>query len=251
MSIRSVSYFCSVSFLCNLASLWSLGILWIFLHDWFLFPLFFFLFCREAQGRGWEDTPKVSRSHTCTFKIWLQFLFSFHCQCSPFLPLFHTGHLRKSRKVGHCDYRQEEIFGPVRPDGRPIRVRHPQAHQAVTWQGHLHLRQRSSAAYGWYVPRLLALSRAFFWSFSLLLYIYFIDSRIADQLPNPLLFFFPPFPLFFLSSYERHLRRTQGWGWVPVHHVSIVTQHWFGIGGCTQKILVVDYYIQCFWRNLL
>ena len=51
------------------------------------------------------------------------------------------GHLREGRKVGHRDYRQEEIPGACRPHRRPVRLRYPQADQAITREGHLHLRR--------------------------------------------------------------------------------------------------------------
>ena len=50
-------------------------------------------------------------------------------------------------KVGHRHHRQEEVPGARRPDRRPVRLRHPQAHQAVAGEGHLHLRRRGPAAH--------------------------------------------------------------------------------------------------------
>ena len=52
-----------------------------------------------------------------------------------------TGYLREGREVGHCHHRQEEVPGPRRPHRWPVRVRDPQAHQAVARKGHLHLRR--------------------------------------------------------------------------------------------------------------
>ena len=56
-----------------------------------------------------------------------------------------TGHLREGREVGHRHDRQEEVPCPRRPHRRPVRLRHPEAHQAFARKGHLHLRRCSPA----------------------------------------------------------------------------------------------------------
>ena len=52
-----------------------------------------------------------------------------------------TGHLREGREVGHRHHRQEEVPRPCRSYRGPICLRDPQAHQAFTREGHLHLRR--------------------------------------------------------------------------------------------------------------
>lgn len=59
----------------------------------------------------------------------------------------HLGHLREGREERHRYHRQEEVPCPSRPHRRPVRLRHPQAHQAFTREGHLHLRRRGPATH--------------------------------------------------------------------------------------------------------
>ena len=50
-----------------------------------------------------------------------------------------VGDLREGREVRYSHHRQEEIPGPCRPHCWPIRICHPQAHQAFARESHLHL----------------------------------------------------------------------------------------------------------------
>ena len=50
------------------------------------------------------------------------------------------GHMREGREIGHRNHRQEEVPSPRRPYRRPVRLRNPEAHQALAREGHLHLR---------------------------------------------------------------------------------------------------------------
>ena len=58
-----------------------------------------------------------------------------------------AGNLWKSREIGHCHYRQEEVFGPCRPHCGPVRVRYPQTNQVVARESYLHLCWRGSTSY--------------------------------------------------------------------------------------------------------
>lgn len=56
------------------------------------------------------------------------------------------GDMREGREIRHRDHRQEEVPCPCRPHRRPVRLRNPEAHQALAREGHLHLRGRGTTA---------------------------------------------------------------------------------------------------------
>jgi hypothetical protein len=66
-----------------------------------------------------------------------QFLFQRNQNPNPLA----QGNLRKSREIRHRHHRQEEVPSPRRPYRRPVRLRHPQAHQAQPREGDFHLRR--------------------------------------------------------------------------------------------------------------
>lgn len=51
------------------------------------------------------------------------------------------GNLREGREERYRYYRQEEVPCPRRSHRRPVRLRDPQADQALTREGHLHFRR--------------------------------------------------------------------------------------------------------------
>ena len=59
-----------------------------------------------------------------------------------------AGHRRESREERHPGPGQEEVLGTRGPDGRAVRVRHPQADQALAREGHLRVCEQRAPPHG-------------------------------------------------------------------------------------------------------
>lgn len=61
-------------------------------------------------------------------------------------PHLTLGHRRKGGQIRHPGHRQGQVPRPLGPHGRPVRVRHPQAHQGRARAGGVHVCQERVAS---------------------------------------------------------------------------------------------------------